>query len=250
MLDVAQYEVGGTVNGRAFVREGKTAAPRPFVEGDLILIMDDIGRYANIGKEDAAILRDKNSAGSGKAGIGTARTRGEVIKKLFDDAFLVKQAGKSKKVPIVVPTQKSIDLFDKLSQCGSAKVLISPEMTAKWEMGLAKIERGEITVEQFMYALYKFVAQLTKDMTANPTNPYFGKPRISGISSKPGTSSGGEVISNCDERHPRHGKLCDKCKEGQLVTMKVVKKDSAALGKLYVKCDHRKCDYFGEFIKP
>jgi hypothetical protein len=241
-LDISKFEVGSAVRGRAYVREGKTVPPRYFVEGDLILIMDDIGRYANIGKEDAAILREKNSTGSGKAGIGTARTRGEVIKKLFDDGFLYKEKAKGKKSPIVMPSEKSIALYEKLSQCGTAKVLISPEMTAKWETGLTMIERGEITPAQFMDQLYKFIMQLTTDMTANPTNPYFGKPRAA--------AGDGTVKSNCDEKHPKDGQLCDKCKDGQLLTMKVVKKESSAFGKLYVKCDNKKCDYFGEFIKP
>jgi len=242
MLDVSKYQVGAAVHGRAFVREGKTTPPRPFVEGDLILIMDDIGRYADIGKEDAAILREKNKAGSGKAGIGTARTRGEIIKKLFEDGFFTKQ-GNKKKAPIVMPTDKAITLYEKLSQCGMAKVLTSPEMTAKWELGLAKIERGEISPAQFMDQLYKFIAQLASDMTAKHTNPYFGKPRESGA----GT---GELKSNCDERHPEHGKKCEKCKTGTLVTMKVVKKESKSFGKLYLKCSNRKCDYFGEFVTP
>lgn len=49
-LDISAYTVGASVSGRATVREGKTKAPRPFVEGDLISIMDDIARYAEIGR--------------------------------------------------------------------------------------------------------------------------------------------------------------------------------------------------------
>lgn len=248
MLDIRKFEVGSKVTGRAFVRESKTVAPRPFVEGDLILIMDDIGRYANIGKEDADILREKNKAGSGKAGIGTARTRGEIIKKLFADGFFEKQSVKGKKSPIVVPTQKSMDLFEKLSACGTARVLVSPEMTAKWEDGLAKIESGEITSDQFMTQLYRFIAQMTADMIATPSNPCFGNPSLS-----PSSGGGGgktEIKSNCSERHKKDGSQCEKCKDGTLVTMKSQKPESKTFGKIYVRCNNRKCDFFGDFVKP
>lgn len=245
MLDIQKFEVGSKITGRAFVRESKTVAPRPFVEGDLILIMDDIGRYANIGKEDADILREKNKAGSGKAGIGTARTRGEIIKKLFADGFFEKQSVKGKKSPIVVPTQKSLDLFEKLSACGSARVLVSPEMTAKWEEGLAKIESGEITPDQFMTQLYRFIAQMTTDMTATPSNPGFGKPATQSSS-----GSGFGVTSNCSEIHPKDGDSCEKCNDGKLVTMKSQKPESKMFGKIYVRCSNKKCDFFGDFIKP
>jgi hypothetical protein len=243
MLDVSKYDVGSSIGGKASVREGKTTPPRAFVEGDLILIMDDIGRYANIGKEDMSVLKEKNKSGSGKAGIGTARTRGEIIKKLLEDGYFEKKLLKGKKLPIIVPTQKSMDLYDRLSNCGSAQVLVSPEMTAKWEIGLAKIESGDITIDQFMGQLYKFVAQMTVDMTAVPTNPYFGKPRGEGGS---GSGSG---RSNCDEKHEKDGQICEQCKVGSLFTMKVIKPESKSFGNIYVKCDNKKCSFFGNFVK-
>lgn len=239
MLDVSAYQVGQKVSGKALVKDGMTTPPRPFVEGDLVDIMDDIGRYAEIGKEDMAILRERNKTGSGKAGIGTARTRGEIIKKLFESDFLVKaKGGKKKSGGVINPTDKGILLYNQLSACGIAQVLVSPEMTAKWEQGLEKIESGEITVEQFMSKLEQFVEQMVKDMTAAPTNPMFGK---SG-----GTAAPREQV----EPHPMDGQPCPKCGDGKLVTLKVTNDKSKAFGQRYVRCDAKgKCDYFGEFIK-
>ena len=76
-IDVSSFSPGQAVRGSASLKEGMAVPPKPFVEGDLVAIMDDIGRFAQIGKEDMAVLRGRND--SGKAGIGTARTRGEII---------------------------------------------------------------------------------------------------------------------------------------------------------------------------
>jgi DNA topoisomerase IA len=242
VVDISKFDVGSQVHGRASVREGKTVAPRPFVEGDLILIMDDIGRYADIGKEDAAVLRGKNAAGSGKAGIGTARTRGEIIKKLFDGGYFDKQSSLSgrKKAPVVVPTQQSIDLYERLLECGQAKVLVSPEMTAKWEIGLAKVERGEITPAQFMEKLYEFIVVMTKDILAVPAQGAVSTGDTKRVFKGP-------LKSNCEEMHNKDGNDCGKCGEGRLFTLKVKNEKSKSFGKLYVKCDNPDCDYAGDW---
>lgn len=236
MLDVSAYKVGQTIRGKASVRDGMTTPPRPFVEGDLVDIMDDIGRYAEIGKDDMAVLRNRNQSGSGKAGIGTARTRGEIIKKLFEAGFLEKAKGKKKGGGVISPTDKGISLYSKLSRCGIAQTLISPEMTAAWERGLEKIEAGEITVEQFMTKLEQFVERMVVDMTAAPSNPMFGKQ----VSSAPR-----EPV----DPHPMDGQECPKCKDGKLATFKVTNEKSKAFGQRYVRCNNKgKCDYFGEFM--
>lgn len=232
MLDISAYQKGSVITGKASLREGKTKPPSQFIEADLIDIMDDIGRYAHIGTNDLAILREKNSAGTGKAGIGTARTRGEIIKKLFDGGFFLKEKIKGKKIPIVIPSEKAMYLYQKLGECGVAKALNSPEMTAKWEAGLNKIELGEITIEQFMSKMEAFIAQMTADVLANPTNTQYGK------------------IESDIERHPKHGEICPKCKKGHLITFKVTDETKKSFGCRYVRCDQRgKCDFFGEFIK-
>lgn len=240
MLDVSAYRAGQCIRGKASVKEGMTTPPRPFVEGDLVDIMDDIGRYAEIGKADMAILRKRNEAGSGKAGIGTARTRGEIIKKLFESNFLEKaKGGKKKSGGAINPTVKGVMLYNKLSSCGVAGVLTSPEMTSRWEQGLEKIETGEITVEQFMSKLGQFVEQMVKDMLAAPTNPMFGK-----------TGGAAGAPREPVEPHPMDGQPCPKCGGGKLFTLKVNKAESKAFGQRYVRCDAKgKCDYFGEFIQ-
>ena len=153
-IDISKYQVGQITTGTPSLREGKTKPPRPFVEGDLVDIMDDIGRYAEIGREDMAVLRQKNASGSGKAGIGTARTRGEIIKKTFESDYLEKY--KQGKKVYIRPTAKAIAMYDLLLPLPTGAVLVSPELTAKWEIGLEKIESGAVTPAQFMAKIRNF----------------------------------------------------------------------------------------------
>jgi DNA topoisomerase-3 len=225
MLDVSKYRVGEKIGGFSVLKESKTSPPRQFVEGDLVDIMDDIGKYAQIGRETMQVLRQKNKSGSGKAGIGTARTRGEIINKLFATEFLEKdKKGK------LTPTEKGILLYTKLGQCGVAKTLISPEMTAQWEIGLEKIEQGKITLDQFMAQLLPFIEAMVTDMMASPSATARGP-------------------SKSVEKHPKDGQVCPECNKGTLFTMLVMKKESKSFGKRYVRCsDKDGCKYFGEFI--
>lgn len=162
VIDIDRFKKGQTVTGRASLKEGKTTPPRAFAEGDLIDIMDDIGRYAQIGREDMEILRQKNKSGSGKAGIGTARTRGEIIDKLFKTEYLVKTKTKGKVV--IAPTEKAIRLYDKLSETRTGRILISPEMTANWEKGLAGIEEGTVSFDEFIEKMVQLINAMVTEM--------------------------------------------------------------------------------------
>ncbi len=225
MLNQSAYATGQQVKGKASLREGATKPPRPFEEGDLVNIMDDIGRYANIGREDMAVLREKNQAGSGKAGIGTSRTRGDIIKKTFESGFLEKY--KEKKKVYIRPTSKAIKTVDILGSMPTARVLVSPELTAQWEVGLKKIEEGVVSPRQFMDKITAMITVAVKEIQDSGSRASPGKRNVS---------------------HPKHGASCEKCSDGKLEARSVTKKDSKRFGQVFVKCNA--CDYFGEFIDP
>lgn len=239
MIDVNDYVLGQRITAHASIKTKCTHAPLPFIEGDLVSIMEDVGRYTEIGHVANDILIARNKSGSGKASIGTARTRGEVIEKLLMDGFFLKSRVKKGISPIISPAQKSIDLYHAVLQCGEAKILLSPELTAQWEADLTKIEQGLISSDEFMAKIRTFVALMTDDIIkAGKLSP---------------TTSGEMVVqaytrkSNCSETHPKHGAFCAKCKQGTLITMKVVKVQSKTFGMHYVRCSE--CDYFGEFLQ-
>lgn len=226
VLDPSLFKVGQEIVGVASLTEKMTLPPRNFEEGDLVDIMDNIGRYADIGRDDLAVLKTRNAAGSGNAGIGTSRTRGEIIKKTFESGFIEKFEKKEQrsKKKYIRPTAKAVMMYDFLIDKRVSKVLVSPEMTAKWEIGLKKVEMGEITEEQFMSKIVEMVSAMTSELLEGYVRPT--KEKI--------------------DKHPMDGNECPKCKKGSLLTRFVSKKESKNFGKRFVACG--KCDYFGEFI--
>ena len=85
------------------------------------------------------------------AGLGTAATRAEILSKLIsrDYVYLEKTTLK--------PTEMGTDLIKALS----GQDITSPELTAKWEKNLKKVETGEIKYEEF----YKFMVSYVKNTT-------------------------------------------------------------------------------------
>lgn len=232
-IDLSAFSVGQQVTGHANLKTGHTSPPSLFMEGDLIDVMDDIGRYANIGKEDMHTLKQANKTGSDKpgAGIGTARTRGEIVKKLFEKGYFSKITKNKKNY--VAPTEKAIRLYQSLIAYPTGSVLVSPELTAKWEIGLEKIEKGDITLSQFMSKLVPMINEIVKEVMANPT--------VTRGDDKPRKRGQNDIAP-----HTLEGKICDKCEKGVLVTNLVTNEQSRYFGKRYVRCPE--CKNFGNFI--
>ncbi len=232
-IDLKYFQVGMKITAKAGLREGKTKPPSLFMEGDLVSVMDDIGKYANIGKDDMQTLKQANKSGTGKAGIGTARTRGDIIKNLFDKKYFDRIKKNNKEY--VIPTEKALRLYDLLSKYHTGSVLVSPELTAKWESGLEKIESGAITIQQFMSKLVPMIEEVVREIMANPTVERGQK------------TTRRKIGENEIKPHPLDGQICDKCKKGNLKTGLVTNPQSARFGNRYVFCSD--CKYFGEFIE-
>ncbi|MGR5347512.1 DNA topoisomerase [Vibrio mediterranei] len=94
---------------------------------------------------------EKDNDNDDVGGVGTAATRSDIIKKLFDHEFL--QESNDKK-PKIYPTERGYALFDILP----ARVR-SPEMTAIWANELRRIREREIEIEDFLNELDNFILQ-------------------------------------------------------------------------------------------
>ena len=71
----------------------------------------------------------------------------------------------NKKTQILTPTLDGEIIFDIVSY--SIASLLNADLTASWEKGLAMVENGEITPDEYMDKLKKFINQKTnkvKDM--------------------------------------------------------------------------------------
>ena len=89
------------------------------------------------------------------SGIGTSATRGEILKKLFNNKYLAL----NKKTQIVTPTMLGEMIYDVVDH--SIRPLLNPELTASWEKGLTYVADGDITSDEYMKKLDDFVSRRT-----------------------------------------------------------------------------------------
>ena len=128
------------------IKEGKTSPPKRYNSGSLILAMENAGQLI----EDEELREQIKSCG-----IGTSATRGEILKKLFNNKYLAL----NKKTQIVTPTLQGEMIYDVVDH--SIRSLLNPELTASWEKGLNYVAEGEITSDEYMEKLEHFIRTRT-----------------------------------------------------------------------------------------
>ena len=128
------------------IKEGKTSSPKRYNSGSLILAMENAGQ----------LIEDEELRAQIKgSGIGTSATRGEILKKLFNNKYLAL----NKKTQIVTPTMLGEMIYDVVDH--SIRPLLNPELTASWEKGLTYVAEGDITSDEYMKKLDDFVSRRT-----------------------------------------------------------------------------------------
>ena len=129
------------------IKEGKTSPPKRYNSGSLILAMENAGQ----------LIEDEELRAQIKgSGIGTSATRGEILKKLFNNKYLAL----NKKTQIVTPTMLGEMIYDVVDY--SIRPLLNPELTASWEKGLTYVAEGDITSDEYMKKLDDFVSRRTQ----------------------------------------------------------------------------------------
>jgi DNA topoisomerase-3 len=143
------YKVGLTVIAiGADVHQAVTKPPENYTDGTLIAAMTNIHKFVTDPK-DRQILKDAK-------GLGTERTRGAIIEGLIQRKYL-KRGVKGR----LIATKHYRAILDMLPPS-----LKDPVLTAKWEEALARIERGETTLEQFMAKIEAFTRELVEHAKA------------------------------------------------------------------------------------
>ena len=128
------------------IKEGKTSPPKRYNSGSLILAMENAGQ----------LIEDEELRAQIKgSGIGTSATRGEILKKSFNNKYLAL----NKKTQIVTPTMLGEMIYDVVDH--SIRPLLNPELTASWEKGLTYVADGDITSDEYMKKLDDFVSRRT-----------------------------------------------------------------------------------------
>ena len=128
------------------IKEGETSPPKRYNSGSIILAMENAGQ----------LIEDEELRAQIKgSGIGTSATRAEILKKLIH----IKYLSLNKKTQIITPTLLGEMIFDVVDH--SIRSLLNPELTASWEKGLTYVAEGQISSEEYMMKLEKFVASRT-----------------------------------------------------------------------------------------
>ena len=124
------------------IKEGETTPPSRYSAHNLVLAMENAGKLI----EDEE-LREQIKG----AGIGTPATRGEIISKLER----IKYIETNSKTNIVTPTKKGDAIYDVVLK--SMPDMLNPKLTASWEKGLEMVAKSEISSNEFMVKLEKYI---------------------------------------------------------------------------------------------
>ena len=150
----------------ASVREGFTQPPKHYTEDALLASMETAGA------EDIAEDVERK-------GLGTPATRASIIENLVKSGLLVR---KDKQL---LPTDKGANLVKVLPDA-----VKSPMLTAEWENHLKRIECGELSADDFMVAINRFVADTVKTHNAVPDD-------LKALFPSSRAAQAGETIGKC-----------------------------------------------------
>ena len=136
--ELAEGDTGKVKSGK--LEEKQTTPPPRYTEASLLSAMEHAGRMV----EDEELREQMKDSG-----LGTPATRAAIIERLIQVRY-VRRTGR-----LLVPTEKGITLVQVL-----LSELASPEMTGRWEKGLAEIGRGEKDPAAFMEEIRAFVVKI------------------------------------------------------------------------------------------
>ena len=139
------------------LKAGETSPPKRYSSGTMILSMENAGQ----------LIEDENLRAQIKgSGIGTSATRAEILKKLVSNEYLKL----NKKTQQITPTQLGEMIYDTVD--ASIRSLLSPELTASWELGLSRVAEGNVTEEEYMAKLRDFVIRRVEKVKESNARSY------------------------------------------------------------------------------
>lgn len=135
---------------QVFWEEKSTKPPKPYTQGDLLKAMEGAGKQI-----DDEILRQQMK---GK-GLGTVATRPAIIESLIDRGYIFP------KQKSLRPSAKGVELIRLIKEkLPEAQLLISAEMTGQMEFSLARVEKGELSVQGYMSEVEAAVKRIVAEL--------------------------------------------------------------------------------------
>lgn len=143
-----KVELHDTVKPHKLVNKVVTKPPSLYTEGTLLEAMLSCGNKVaedeELDEEMALLTKVMKEI----EGIGTEATRGETIKKLFDIKQLTIQKRKV----------RTTTLGKLICRILEDEIIFSdPFVTARWEVSLSNIEKGQNTQDKFLANIYKYL---------------------------------------------------------------------------------------------
>ena len=130
--------------------EKTTNPPKRYTQGDLLKAMESAGKQI-----DDEVLRQQLK---GK-GLGTVATRPAIIENLLDRGYICQEQKTLK------PTSKGVELIKVIKErLPKAKLLISAEMTGQMEFRLARVEKGQLPLEEYMKDVELAIQQIIDEL--------------------------------------------------------------------------------------
>ena len=144
---------GDIVNIKGYeIKEGKTTPPKRYTSGSMVLAMENAGQ----------LIEDEELRAQIKgAGIGTSATRAGIIEKLIKIGYL----NLNKKTQVLTPKKIGEMIYEIV--LNTLPGMLEPKMTASWEKGLAGVEKGEISPEEYRQTLYRYVTKYVNTIQNN-----------------------------------------------------------------------------------
>lgn len=139
------------------ILEGKTKPPPHFTDDTLLLAMETCGK----------MIEDEEAAEKLKeSGLGAAGSRSETIEKLIRQQYLARQ---KKNTLSATPKAHTVIQSLKATNC----VLVSAELTGKWENLLQKVSDNIVSEQDFRENISKLTYQTVKVIAENSSGANF-----------------------------------------------------------------------------
>lgn len=132
------------------ITEGKTKPPSPFNEASLLSAMENPVNFMDEKQKD--MVKTLGETG----GLGTVATRADIIEKLFN-SFLMEKRGKD-----IFVTSKGKQLLELVPDD-----LKKPELTARLEMKLSSIAKGNLKKQVLMNEMVEYTKEIIVEIKEN-----------------------------------------------------------------------------------
>ena len=137
---------------RLVLTEGKTKAPAYFTEATLLSAMEN--PVAFMQSHNQKLNQTLKETG----GLGTVATRADIIEKLFN-TFLIEKY--QQEIHVSAKGKQLLNL--------APKDLCSPELTARWELELSKIAKGQLHSQKFLQEIKSYTQKIITEINSSET---------------------------------------------------------------------------------